>query len=170
MSAPTPRSERPQMSDYGVPSDLDGVLPWAWAEERLVANGNYWVVTADASGRPHSMPVWGIWVPTDQAFRFSCASSARKVRNISANPQVCVTTESTAECVSVEGRAALLTDSELLAESARIYCEKYWPPEKREEMADFFTSHAVFEVLPERAFGIIETEEEFGPRATRWVW
>ncbi len=31
----SPVVERPQMSDYGVPDDLDGVLPWEWAEERL---------------------------------------------------------------------------------------------------------------------------------------
>ena len=28
----TPRAERPAMADYGVPDELDGVLPWSWAE------------------------------------------------------------------------------------------------------------------------------------------
>ena len=26
-----PTAERPFMPDYGVPTDLDGVLPWSWA-------------------------------------------------------------------------------------------------------------------------------------------
>jgi hypothetical protein len=30
--------------------------------------------------------------------------------------------------------------------------------------------NTIFEVSPERAFGIIEREEEFSQRATRWVW
>jgi nitroimidazol reductase NimA-like FMN-containing flavoprotein (pyridoxamine 5'-phosphate oxidase superfamily) len=158
------------MAAYGVPDDPDGVLAWSWAEERLLACRNYWVVTADASGRPHALPVWGIWVPEAQVYRFSCAPTARKARNIAANPQVCVAVDSTVECVSVEGRASLLADQAVIAETARIYCEKYWPPDEREEMAAFLIGHAVFEVVPQRAFGIIETEEDFARRATRWVW
>jgi hypothetical protein len=30
--------------------------------------------------------------------------------------------------------------------------------------------NTIFEVTPERAFGIIEREDEFAQRATRWVW
>ena len=50
------------MSDYGVPADLDGTLPWVWAEQRLTGNRNYRVVTASAAGRPHALPVWGVWL------------------------------------------------------------------------------------------------------------
>jgi hypothetical protein len=28
----------------------------------------------------------------------------------------------------------------------------------------------IVEVTPERAFGIIESEDDFARRATRWVW
>ena len=34
------------MSAYGVPESAEGMLPWSWAEERLVPAHNYWVVTA----------------------------------------------------------------------------------------------------------------------------
>jgi hypothetical protein len=37
-------------------------------------------------------------------------------------------------------------------------------------MEAFLRSHAIIEVSPERAFGIIEREEEFAKRATRWSW
>lgn len=163
------------MGSYGVPTELDGVLPWAWAEERLVRNKNYWVVTADAGGRPHAMPVWGIWRPDPDRFVFSCAPTARKARNIAANPQVCVTVDDTVECVSVEGRARLLEAAGGTAggldEEAAAYAEKYEPDvAKRADLAAFFLSHLVIEVAPRRAFGIIEREEEFASRATRWVW
>ena len=46
------------MSDYGVPADSTDALPWMWAQQRLVDNKNYWVVTVSASGRPHALPVW----------------------------------------------------------------------------------------------------------------
>ena len=84
----TPRAERPDMSDYGVPADLADVLPWSWAEERLLRNKNFWVITASAKGRPHALPVWGVWMPDSSTFAFSCSPNARKARNIRANPQV----------------------------------------------------------------------------------
>ena len=32
-------TDRPDMAGYGVEDDLDGVLPWTWAVERLVDHG-----------------------------------------------------------------------------------------------------------------------------------
>ena len=54
-----PRIARPDMSAYGVPEELDGALPWSWAEERLAETRNFWLITVKASGRPHSMLIWG---------------------------------------------------------------------------------------------------------------
>ena len=109
----TPRAERPDMTDYGVPADLADVLPWSWAEERLVRNRNYWVITASAKGRPHALPVWGVWMPDSSTFAFSCSPNARKARNMRANPQVAFAIDDTVECVSVEGLAReLATDSQ----------------------------------------------------------
>ena len=99
------------MPGYGVPADPDGLLPWSWAEERLTGCRNYWVVTADASGRPHSMPVWGVWSVEDSVFWFSASHGSRKVRNLSENPQMVVTTDDSREVVSVEGRAHPLDDA-----------------------------------------------------------
>ena len=35
-------------------------------------------------------------------------------------------------------------------------------------MAEFVGGHLVIEVEPDRAFGIVEREDEFSTRATRW--
>lgn len=158
------------MAGYGVPDDTEGLLPWAWAEERLVRNRNYWVVTATSDGRPHSLPVWGVWRPDPAAFVFSCAPTARKARNMAVNPQVCVTVDDTVECVSVEGRAAVVSDHAAQDAAIDVYVVKYWEPDKRAEMADFLRQNALWVVRPERAFAIIEREEEFAARATKWVW
>lgn len=158
------------MADYGVPGDLDGVLPWSWAEERLLRCRNYWVVTASGAARPHAMPVWGVWTTGPDRFVFSCSPNARKARNLRANPQVCVAIDDTVECVSVEGRATEIS-RETAAGAIAAYAEKYeTDPQKQQEMKEFVGSHALFDVVPERAFGIIEREEEFSARATRWVW
>jgi len=162
------------MSDYGVPADPAEALPWSWAQQRLVVNKNYWVVTASSSGRPHSMPVWGVWLPESDSFWFSCSPYARKARNIAENPQCVVTVDDTVECVSVEGNARVVdldADREAIDQMIAAYLSKYWPdPEVHAEMEGFLRGHTIVEVTPERAFGIIEREEEFSRRATRWRW
>lgn len=169
-----PQVERPAMADYGVPADADDALPWSWAEPRLVANRNYWVVTASASGRPHALPVWGVWLPATERFWFSCSPNARKARNLAANPQCAVTVDDTIECISVEGRARLADparDGDAIDAMVAAYLAKYWEdPAQHPAMEAFLRSHAIFEVTPERAFGIIEREDEFSQKATRWTW
>ena len=102
MSMP-PRSERPSMESYGVTDDPEGLLPWSWAEERLLGCRNFWFVTVRPDGRPHSMPVWGVWMPAQQRWGLGCARSSQKVRNLEANPNVVVTVEDTVEAISIEG-------------------------------------------------------------------
>lgn len=166
-----PVADRPNMSDYGVPADEDGLLPWSWAEERLVGTRNYWLTTVSGAGRPHSMPVWGVWLPDAEQFWFSCAPSARKTRNLAANARVVVAPTDTVEVVSVEGRAAPSTEAEIDHGIDR-YFAKYGEEMgmERGSVAEFLTTNAAYTVTPERAFGMIERPEDFGPRATRWRW
>lgn len=156
------------MASYGVPDDLDGTLPWEWAQERLVRSRNYWVATVDPRGRPHAMPVWGVWRADDDTFSFSCAADSLKARNLAANPHVVVASDDTVEVVSVEGVAEPRPGSR---DIGLLYASKYEPDEaKRDEMADFFAANAMFVVRPAKAFGMIETPEEFARAATRWVF
>jgi hypothetical protein len=166
-----PLVERPAMAAYGVPTEVDGALPWSWAHERLVASRNYWVVTATPAGRPHAMPVWGVWMP-DDTYWFSCDPTARKARNLRANPRITVAADSTVEVVSVEGLARAATEAETTAAGA-AFIAKYG--HEMTDMGDddieaFLRAHAAFTVVPERAFGIIERPDEFSTRATRWRW
>lgn len=169
-----PTIERPAMADYGVPAGLEGTLPWAWADERLVANKNYWVITASAKARPHAMPVWGVWIPDTERFWFSCAPGARKVRNLVANPQCVVTVTDTVECVVVEGRARIADlerDAEVVDHAVATYVQKYWTDAAvHTDMTAFVRSNLIVEITPDVAFGIIEREDEFNERATRWRW
>jgi len=162
------------MSDYGVPADPAGALPWSWAEQRLMSSKNFWVVTASAGGRPHSMPVWGVWLPETERFWFSCSPNARKARNIRENPQCAVTVDDTVECVSVEGLARIVVpalEQEAVDRAIAAYALKYGDGESSEaELAEFVRSHALVEVTPDRAFGIIERPDEFAQKATRWTW
>ncbi len=160
------------MANYGVPDDHDGVLPWSWAQDRLVSSRNYWLVTASGTGRPHSMPVWGAWIPDEDVFFVSCDGSARKARNMRENPAVVVTADDTVEVVSVEGVASEIDVDDVAA--LRTYLEplvaKYDEFPSVDEVLEFFSSNAAFLIRPDRAFAIIERPAEFGPSATKWVW
>lgn len=164
-------AERPEMSDYGVPDELEGVLPWDWAEERLMGSRNYWVSTVGPGGRPHAMPVWGVWLPSSERFWFGCSPRARKARNLRWNPAVVVAPTDTVEVVSLEGRAEERTGSDI-EQFVEAYAQKYGDEMEmeRSQIEEFLVSNAAFAVTPERAFGIIERADDFSRRATRWRW
>ena len=160
------------MQDYGVPDDTDGVLPWSWAEERLLACQNFFLVTVNAAGRPHSLPVWAVWMPDRQRWACSCAPTARKLRNVRENPQVVVTTDDSVNVVSIEGRADVI-DGDAADPAINAWATKYEPLMEGttlEETKAFMRGNGIIEVTPERAFGIIEEPDLFGSAATRWVW
>jgi hypothetical protein len=100
-----PRASRPYMPGYGVQGADEGagLLPWAWAQGRLEASRNYWVTTLWPDGRPHSMPVWGVW--DDEVLWFSSSLGSRKARNVAGDPRCVIATEDANEPVVLEGRA-----------------------------------------------------------------
>jgi len=168
-TTPAPVGERPHMPDYGVDTAAWEPLPWSWAAAKLESGRNYWVVTASARGRPHALPVWGVWHEGEQRFGFSCGPRSRKAANLAANPQVVVATDDTVECLSVEGRAAVVDDPARQDAWVERYLAKYRPVSP-DLSAGFIRANLLVEVVPERAFGIVEREDAFAERATRWRW
>ncbi len=160
------------MAEYGVPiDDVEGTLPWQWASERLAACRNFWVITVShREARPHAMPVWGVWLEQSQTFWFSCAFSSMKHRNLLANHNLTVAVSDTVEVVTLEGRATLVAEGPERALAIATYGEKYAEPEKRTELQEFMAANATWQVVPERGFAIIEREDEFAARATKWTW
>jgi nitroimidazol reductase NimA-like FMN-containing flavoprotein (pyridoxamine 5'-phosphate oxidase superfamily) len=152
-----PKASRPHMPGYGLPSGIKGLLPWTWAERRLQRSHNYWLTTVRPDGRPHVMPLWGIWV--ESHFYFSTGGASRKARNLAANSACVVCTENAAEAVIVEGSAAVVADARLLATLAPFYARKYKPWKLDPEMGP------VFEVRPRVVLGMWEKKFK---AATRW--
>lgn len=167
-----PKMERPQMDGYGVPDHDEGLLPWSWAEQRLAGSRNFWLTTVSGDGRPHAMPVWGVWIPERERFGFSSAATARKVRNLGENDRCVVTNDDAVHVVSIEGRAERLS-GDAVDRMGRAWVAKYADEpgfEDPDAVVGFLHDNAVYEIVPERAFGMIETPEDFSERATRWTW
>jgi hypothetical protein len=114
---PPPRASVPIM--YGSPAPAGDLLPWSWAEERLVRARNYWIASTRPDGAPHCRPVWGVWLP--DGFWFSTGSLA--TANLAANPAITVHLEDGQEVVVLEGVAATEPDPV----SVQAMCEAYGP-------------------------------------------
>ena len=97
--------------------------PWTDIERLLTDAQLYWIITVRADGRPHAVPLVGIW--QDGAFAFCTGPEEQKQRNLDVNAHVAVTTGSTGangwntgKDVVVEGSAVRVTDADALAELA----------------------------------------------------
>lgn len=121
-----PKVSRPFINaDYGVPKNMQDVLPWDYVVERLEQARNYWIATVGPENRPHVMPVWGVFV--DGHVYFDGSPQTRRGRNIAANPNVVVHLESGDQVVVVEGQARQISGIERSTAEriAASYREKY---------------------------------------------
>jgi general stress protein 26 len=152
------------MPGYGLlaPSEGTGLLPWSWAEERLKSSRNYWLASTWPDGRPHAMPVWGMW--HEDEFWFSSSKGSRKARNLTADPRCVVATEDAENPVVVEGTARLVTSPRELELMLTLENTKY-STSYGIEMLDP-TLNASFRVRPRWAFGL--QEGDFTGSPTRW--
>jgi general stress protein 26 len=159
-----PDASRPYMPGYGIrpAGEGSGLLSWRQAEERLSSVRNYWLATARPDGRPHVMPVWGVWDST--ALWFSSSLGSRKIANLRANPRCVMTTEDAVDPVVVEGIAVIVTDQTridwFLGASNAKYGTSYG--------ADLLDPavNATVRVEPETAFALLG--RDFTGSPTRW--
>lgn len=160
-SAPAIRATRPHIPGYGIAAEKEGrgLLPWSWAEERLSSTRNYWLASTRPDGRPHVMPVWGLW--WQGAFYFSTGDKTVKARNLAANPHCVVCPALGDEAVILEGAVDLLPASPALQPLWAAYRKKYaWD----------MKGSPFYAVRPRTVFGFIETDDLFTKTATRWLF
>jgi len=140
-------------------------LPWSWAVERLTLARNYWIATTRPDGRPHTRPVWGVWL--DGAFHFSTGSLA--AGNLEANSEISVHLESGSEVVIVEGVAEPVADIAVVEVAIAAYNEKY-----RWDVDPHAMPGPLYAVRPRLAFGWLSDASgldggsAFHGTATRW--
>jgi PPOX class probable F420-dependent enzyme len=157
-----PGSERPYMPGYGIKPEAEGLLPWSWAEERLVGSHTFWLATHWPDGRPHVMPVWAVWHAG--ALWFSSSRGSRKARNLSNDPRCVLTTEDPENPVVVEGTAELLNEHADLETLLAVENAKYGTSYGMEMLDP--TENSAFRVRPGWVFGL--SAERFIETPTRW--
>jgi PPOX class probable F420-dependent enzyme len=159
-----PHARRPSRPGYGIlaPDAGRGLLPWSWAEERLIVSHDYWVATVWPDGRPHVMPVWGIW--HDESVWFSGSVRSRKARNLRADPRCVVTTDNPSEPVVLEGVAEVVRELAAIRELVARMNVKY----SSEITVEFMDPdvNATFRVRPRWVLGL--NDKQFTDSPTRW--
>ncbi len=153
-----PTVSRPRFAPgYGIAAGKEGLLAWAWAEERLAGARNYWIATTREDGSPHAAPVWGLWL--DGAVVFGTAPDSRKAKNLARDPRVSVNLESGDEVVILEGRAEPMKLDEA---SADLYAAKY---DFRPDPGD---GDGWYRVAPRIAYAWLE--KDYPSTATRFAF
>ena len=162
-----PMADRPDIS-YGIVGADEGMglMPWARLVDRMRSAYVYWVATSSPGGRPHAIPVWGVWL--DGTLYFSNGANTRTGRNLAANPNVTVHLESGEDVVIVEGRVDVVTNRRLIKQINDAYMPKYVWRERSDGPWYALRPEAAFSWLaPSAGLGDISV---FAASATRWRW
>jgi len=115
-------------SSYGSP---DRLLDWAPVEQRLIESLRYWLATVRRDGRPHVVPVDGIWL--DGGCYFGGDPATVHIRNLSRDGRATLHLEDGEAAVIVEGAAEWTTPSEKVAQQlAAATTLKYGYPQSAE--------------------------------------
>jgi nitroimidazol reductase NimA-like FMN-containing flavoprotein (pyridoxamine 5'-phosphate oxidase superfamily) len=143
---------------YGKPR---APLAWERVHARLVDALRYWLATVRPDGRPHVVPVDGVWL--DDACWFGGHPDTVKLRNLRRNPKAVIHLEPAERAVIVEGACEeLFPDGELAVRLARLSNDKYgWGPKPAE-----YTRTGAWCLRPERVLGW----ERFPLDATRFLF
>jgi nitroimidazol reductase NimA-like FMN-containing flavoprotein (pyridoxamine 5'-phosphate oxidase superfamily) len=156
-----PAAERPASppASYGVPQQGGLMVDWQFVTERLTSARTYWLGTVSADGRPHSAPIWGVFVGDD--LFLETAPFTRKARHIERSGAVSVHVELGDEAVIVEGDAAeFRPEPDLGQQLAAAFASKY---EGYRPAADAWDGGSLYLVTPRTVFAWRDM-----PTATRW--
>ncbi len=154
------------MPGYGIlpAEEGTGLLDWGDVQPRLAGSHDYWVATTWPDGRPHVMPVWGVWDGT--GVWFSSGGRSRKIVNLRHDPRCVVTTDDAVDPVIVEGIAEIVTDTDRIRHFLTLLNAKY----DSDIGLDFLDPavNATVRVVPRTAFALLHAD--FSGSPTRWTF
>jgi hypothetical protein len=152
---------------------VEATTAWDEARDQLTQAQRYWLTTVRPGGRPHVMPLFGVWL--GESLFFTANADTRKARNLAANAQCVIAASGDELDLIVDGSAARVRDERTLRPLVDAYMTKYgWPLTIRGD-GSFDAPYGApsagpppyepYRFTPAVAFGL-GTAEPFG--ATRW--
>jgi hypothetical protein len=151
------------MPNYGVmPDQTEAMLTWDWVDARMRSARNFWLCTSCPDGKPHAVPIWGVWVEGN--FYFSTGRSSVKARNIRSDNRVVLHLESGDETLIFEG--GLVESNEepaLQAAIVRAYVGKYAVDPEAEDL-----DAIQYRLQPTKVMAWLESD--YPATATYWLF
>ncbi len=162
--ASKPVADRPDIP-YGLsgPKEGIGLIPWSRVSSRMQASYIYWIATTRKDGRPHSIPVWGLWL--DETLYFS--NGALTARNLQRDPRISVHLENGEDAVIIEGAVKMASGKALIKRINAEYNQKYLWKGTQDEWFSLRPHVAFAWLAPSAGLG---TESVYAGSATRWRW
>jgi len=156
-----PKPGRPEFAKgYSIRTDAKGLVSWKYVVAQLEKSKNYWISSTRPDGRPHAMPVWGVWM--NGAVCFGTDRMSRKARNFQANPRVSLHLESGDDVVILEGAVREIDPKEMAAMD-KAYFKKY-----KMKLSNAPGNPCFLAVVPRVVFAW--HERNFAESPTRWVF
>lgn len=90
-----------------------GPLVWTGVRTELERAQNYWIATVRPDGRPHVVPVEGLWI--DDAWYYSGSKETVHYQSAAANPHAVMHLEEATKAFIVEGEVAPIDPAPPLA-------------------------------------------------------
>ncbi len=151
-------------------------LPWEEAQARIDAARFYFFTTLHPGGRPHTRPVLAVWA--GEALFTTSTATARKGRNLRADPRCSVAIMADDMHIVIEGTALPVQADATLEQVADAYRSKYdWPVTV--VGGGFDAPYAApaagpppyepYQITPTAVYGW-GTNDIIGPRHTRWTF
>ena len=114
---------RPYIPEYGISEEEKGMIDWDTLSQWMMESKNYWVGTTRPDSKPHSRPIWGIWL--DNFFYFGGGEKTKTVRNLQELNFISIHTESAEKAIIIEGYVEEFNDKKLEHLLGTKYEERY---------------------------------------------
>jgi general stress protein 26 len=96
---------------YKMLEDDSKLLAWDFVSAHMETSLYYWLSTNYADGRPHVIPVWGIWYKNRVHFEGSMKTAW--AQNLKRDPRIAVHLPSAEQVVVIEGSAHIIEDDDI---------------------------------------------------------
>lgn len=96
---------------YRMPEHDQNLLPWSFVVSQMESSRHFWLTTTHADGRPHSVPVWGLWF--ENRIHFEGGMQTTWARHLVRDPRSLVHPGNGEQVVVIEGVARIVEDDDL---------------------------------------------------------
>ena len=100
-----------KVAGYQMPEDTTMLLSWDFVSLHMTSSQHYWLTTVSAAGRPHAVPVWGIWY--QNRLHFEGRMQTAWARHLVRDPRITVHLPNAEQVVIIDGIARIIEDTEI---------------------------------------------------------